>query len=777
MPINAKCSCGREVNAPDAMAGKTVKCPQCKGPLKIPGGSAAEDDIPVILLKKNRENSGSVKPAKPKRSRKSDNSAAIIGIAVGVVVLLLLGGGVAWWTMSGGIATGPGGGASAQGGAVVAPEPGTLAAAINAEKETDETKLIPGDSKAVISFQVGPMLEAPLFKTILESIGFDEAVKEMQVSLKIKPSDIRKIHMVLNTNEITRMAAEAAAARQGNGQKPPGNAQPIRPGTGSLPVRQDGTQYTSILTEDAGNDGVQVAQVMPLYPAQMQPGMQGGSTPPGSMTPPGAMPGMGGPGMGASGGGPPAQEAPFVVIISLAAPVVLEPVPSTITVVASPVANAPGKTYLAQGFVLHACPGNQTLVYGQQKYVELLLKSKSSTTTGTAVKKLRELLSKTENHMVMVASAEMSDADRTAAVASLGPKFNYAGPLIEAKTWSLVGNTTEDVNFELSGQYPDDAKAKLALDAATRLNKENNTLQTRLGLMAFSAMAGPQGGKAISLLTDAMSQFKPVQEGDQVKLAASLKGTKLKALIPPGMTLPKASNGTPSGSAAMSGAAPPSGGSSSNTGLFSGGSGGGGAVQAVRGAVARAAGQAEMKQIGLALQAYTSENNGLPPAAIVGPDGKRLLSWRVALLPYMEQGNLHKQFHLNEAWDSPHNIQLLKNMPKQFGGDNSTGMTAVRVFVGGGAAFEWNRKVGLNEFSDGTSNTALLADAASGVEWTKPDELEFNASSIPQLGQAGQTTVNVLFADGAVKRVPKNFSPAEWKGIITRSGGESVQLP
>ncbi len=777
MPINAKCSCGREVNAPDAMAGKTVKCPQCKGPLKIPGGSAAEDDIPVILLKKNRENSGSVKPAKPKRSRKSDNSAAIIGIAVGVVVLLLLGGGVAWWTMSGGIATGPGGGASAQGGAVVAPEPGTLAAAINAEKETDETKLIPGDSKAVISFQVGPMLEAPLFKTILESIGFDEAVKEMQVSLKIKPSDIRKMHMVLNTNEITRMAAEAAAARQGNGQKPPGNAQPIRPGTGSLPVRQDGTQYTSILTEDAGNDGVQVAQVMPLYPAQMQPGMQGGSTPPGSMTPPGAMPGMGGPGMGASGGGPPAQEAPFVVIISLAAPVVLEPVPSTITVVASPVANAPGKTYLAQGFVLHACPGNQTLVYGQQKYVELLLKSKSSTTTGTAVKKLRELLSKTENHMVMVASAEMSDADRTAAVASLGPKFNYAGPLIEAKTWSLVGNTTEDVNFELSGQYPDDAKAKLALDAATRLNKENNTLQTRLGLMAFSAMAGPQGGKAISLLTDAMSQFKPVQEGDQVKLAASLKGTKLKALIPPGMTLPKASNGTPSGSAAMSGAAPPSGGSSSNTGLFSGGSGGGGAVQAVRGAVARAAGQAEMKQIGLALQAYTSENNGLPPAAIVGPDGKRLLSWRVALLPYMEQGNLHKQFHLNEAWDSPHNIQLLKNMPKQFGGDNSTGMTAVRVFVGGGAAFEWNRKVGLNEFSDGTSNTALLADAASGVEWTKPDELEFNASSIPQLGQAGQTTVNVLFADGAVKRVPKNFSPAEWKGIITRSGGESVQLP
>ena len=49
MPINAKCSCGREVNAPDAMAGKTVKCPQCKGPLKIPGGSAAEDDRILVL--------------------------------------------------------------------------------------------------------------------------------------------------------------------------------------------------------------------------------------------------------------------------------------------------------------------------------------------------------------------------------------------------------------------------------------------------------------------------------------------------------------------------------------------------------------------------------------------------------------------------------------------------------------------------------------------------------------------------------------------------------
>ena len=48
------------------------------------------------------------------------------------------------------------------------------------------------------------------------------------------------------------------------------------------------------------------------------------------------------------------------------------------------------------------------------------------------------------------------------------------------------------------------------------------------------------------------------------------------------------------------------------------------------------------------------------------PTGKALLSWRVALLPFLEENELYKQFHLDEAWDSDHNKKLLAKMPRVF---------------------------------------------------------------------------------------------------------------
>ena len=72
-----------------------------------------------------------------------------------------------------------------------------------------------------------------------------------------------------------------------------------------------------------------------------------------------------------------------------------------------------------------------------------------------------------------------------------------------------------------------------------------------------------------------------------------------------------------------------------------------------------------LKRIGLAMVNYQSAEGHYPPAAITSKDGKPLLSWRVAILPYLEDfdghtlGDLHKAFHLDEPWDSPHNKALL----------------------------------------------------------------------------------------------------------------------
>lgn len=766
MPIRVQCGCGRVVNAPDNLAGKTVKCPQCKGPLAIPDPQAGDDDdIPVILLKKNKE---TTKPSGKGRKAKrgGDNTALVIG-AVAVIGLLLLGGGgyLVWQGLSGGGQAGGGaGGAGGQEAGKAAPEPGTIAAAISADKETDETKLIPGDSKFVFSIQAGSLLDSPLVKGLLGGAGFDNAVSELQQHLNIKPGDVRKVHLVMDTQAIMQLAAEAQARQQQG--RPNGIRPGMRPaGTSWIkPGREDGTQPVSFLL-DGGEETI-VAQALPLYPAQMQPGLQGAGAGPGSGPGMPGGPGMPPPGMGAEG---PAQpDAPLVLIVSLAAPLKLDPPPQGLTAAAASPANAPGKTFNSQGFSVHACPGSQTILMGQPKFLENLLKSKA-TSPGATVKKLRETLAKPENHLVLVAASEMTEAERGAALAGLGPKFQFAAPLLEAKTWTLVGSATEDVALELSGQFADEAKAKAGLEAATRLNKENNTFQSRLALTALGAMAGAQGSKAVSLLNEVLAQLKPAQDGNSVKVAANIKGARLKALVPAGMSFPSSGGGKNNPSVVMGSPAP--GGSSQNTGIFSGGSTGGGAVQAVRGAVARAAGMNELKQVGLAMISYADANNGLPPAAITDASGRRLLSWRVAILPFLENANLHRQFHLNEPWDSPHNRQFIRQMPKQFGGD-SNGMTALRAFVGPGMGLEWTNRVALSGFADGTSNTALVADASNGVEWTKPDELDFGGSAPIVLGQPNQTTVTVLFADGSVKRVPKSLSPADWKALATRSGGE-----
>jgi RNA polymerase sigma factor (sigma-70 family) len=69
-----------------------------------------------------------------------------------------------------------------------------------------------------------------------------------------------------------------------------------------------------------------------------------------------------------------------------------------------------------------------------------------------------------------------------------------------------------------------------------------------------------------------------------------------------------------------------------------------------------------LKQILLAIHNYADANGHLP-ADIRDKDGKPLLSWRVQLLPYLEQDNLYKQFKRDEPWDSEHNLKLLAHMP------------------------------------------------------------------------------------------------------------------
>ncbi len=203
------------------------------------------------------------------------------------------------------------------------------------------------------------------------------------------------------------------------------------------------------------------------------------------------------------------------------------------------------------------------------------------------------------------------------------------------------------------------------------------------------------------------------------------------------------------------------------------------AVSTGRGAARRAQCVNNMKQIGLAFHNHHSSKNVFP-SSIRDKDGKPLLSWRVAILPYIEQQELYNKFHLDEPWDSEHNKELIKEMPQVYicpqrtKADDFT--TTYRIFVDEGALFDTKGDVGLQSVTDGTSNTLMVVEAKDSVIWTKPEELKFDPNSNGMQGLASQHPggFNVLFADGSVRFIKTSISKQVLKALITRAGGEVI---
>lgn len=207
------------------------------------------------------------------------------------------------------------------------------------------------------------------------------------------------------------------------------------------------------------------------------------------------------------------------------------------------------------------------------------------------------------------------------------------------------------------------------------------------------------------------------------------------------------------------------------------------AVQKVREAAARTHDMNGFKQTGLAVMNHEATNRRLTTAYTLGPDGEpnRGLSWRVAMLPYLEEEPLYRQFRLDEAWDGPTNRPTAQKYLKVYGSatDPQDNLTRIRVFVGPGTLFEdspeWREKATLGRITDGTSQTLLAIESADRVPWASPKELPYQPGGpLPALGHPGRNTVIVMMADGSVRTLNKSISPTVLHALITREGGETL---
>ena len=205
------------------------------------------------------------------------------------------------------------------------------------------------------------------------------------------------------------------------------------------------------------------------------------------------------------------------------------------------------------------------------------------------------------------------------------------------------------------------------------------------------------------------------------------------------------------------------------------------AMQSAREAAQRSQSTNNMRQIALAMHNGLDANGERFPDDIRDADGKPLLSWRVAILPYLEQGALYDQFKLDEPWDSPNNKPLLAMMPKTYaspGGRSGTPAdhTLYQVLRGEGGIFEPNQAAKISEIADGTSNTIFFVEAGAAVPWTKPADVNFEPEKpLPALGgMRWARGYNAAFADGSVRFLSERIAPAVLKALISRQGGEVI---
>jgi prepilin-type processing-associated H-X9-DG protein len=190
-----------------------------------------------------------------------------------------------------------------------------------------------------------------------------------------------------------------------------------------------------------------------------------------------------------------------------------------------------------------------------------------------------------------------------------------------------------------------------------------------------------------------------------------------------------------------------------------------------------------LKQIGLAMHNYHEANGHLPAAAITDRNGRPLLSWRVTILPYLESSPLYSQFHLDEPWDSPHNLSLLTPTPSVYVCPSDKtwkpGMTGYQAVVGPSTAFTPDfAPLTFQDFTDGSDRTLLIGETRRLVPWTKPEDLPFDTpDALAGLGSDHgyhDNGFNVLFADGSVHFLKRSITPSILRALLTRNGNEVV---
>lgn len=203
------------------------------------------------------------------------------------------------------------------------------------------------------------------------------------------------------------------------------------------------------------------------------------------------------------------------------------------------------------------------------------------------------------------------------------------------------------------------------------------------------------------------------------------------------------------------------------------------AVQAARESARRMQSMNNLKQLGLAMHNFASAYKAFPATAEALGDGEELLSWRVAVLPFVGESELYRRFHLDEPWNSEHNKALLQEMPAVYqhpGKVTQPGYTVYQAPVGEATLLRARERTRIRDITDGLSNTIMLIETTSefAVPWTAPEDHPIDTEQLTKDGLFFKGITQATFGDGSVRVLAEAIDLTVLKALLTRAGAETV---
>ena len=198
------------------------------------------------------------------------------------------------------------------------------------------------------------------------------------------------------------------------------------------------------------------------------------------------------------------------------------------------------------------------------------------------------------------------------------------------------------------------------------------------------------------------------------------------------------------------------------------------AVHSARNAAKKTVSLNNMKQLVIAMLNYEDSFGRFPSSVLYKEGSPHPYSWRVALLPFLNQQALYDQYRFDEPWDSEANKKLLEIVVPVYqspADDPASTNASYFVLVGPQTVFSSVKGTKISDIRDGMSRTWMIVEAKRGIPWTKPEDITYDENKpLPAFGGWFPDIFQVAYCDGHIETKNLDTEESLIRAAISKAG-------